>query len=280
MNREKDRFVRELFGSSVLKQAKYREIVRLLGPTEGRTCLDIGGDNGIVSYLLRQRGGDWASADLDPNTVASIRNLVESEVYQIDGRGTPFADNTFDQVVIIDFLEHIHTDRKFVCELARILKPGGRLIVNVPHLKPASLLNRFRHAIGQTDEKHGHVRPGYSLPGLRSLLEPRFTVTSARTYSGSFSEALDTALTWAYERLGQRAGQKDEASQKGTVVTQADMGRQKKAFRALRLVYPLLWLFARLDHVLVLQSGYKLIVLAEAAGEEPAAGWHPDGVQA
>lgn len=47
-------------------------------------------------------------------------------------RPHPFADREFDLVVVVDFLEHIPDDRGFAAELGRILKPGGRLIVNVP----------------------------------------------------------------------------------------------------------------------------------------------------
>jgi len=114
-----------LFSKSVLKQNKFKEITALLGQTEGLHCLDIGGDNGVISYLLRQRGGKWKSADLDEVSVRSIRELVRTDVYQIDGRPTPFRDNEFDRVVIVDFLEHIRNDGEFLRELYRILKPGG-----------------------------------------------------------------------------------------------------------------------------------------------------------
>ena len=157
-----------LFNRSVLKQAKYRRVLELLEEPAGRASLDIGADNGVISYLLRQRGGRWFSADLDPGAVASIRELVHDDVYQLDGGATPFPDRAFDQIVIVDFLEHIPDDRAFVKDLARILKPRGTLIINVPHLKPHSVLNRFRHRIGLTDEWHGHLRPGYSLDDLRT----------------------------------------------------------------------------------------------------------------
>src|SRR5688572_4430706 len=101
------RSVLELYDVSVLKQAKFREIARGLGDTRGLTCMDIGGDNGVISLLLRERGGDWASADLDERTVSAIRALVDEGVYRIDGLSTPFPDAMFDLVIIVDFLEHI-----------------------------------------------------------------------------------------------------------------------------------------------------------------------------
>jgi SAM-dependent methyltransferase len=256
-----------LFNRSVLKQAKYGRVLELLDDPAGKTSLDIGADNGVISYLLRQRGGRWYSADLDPGAVASIRELVRDDVYQLNGSATPFPDRTFDQIVIVDFLEHIADDRGFVRELARILKPGGTVIVNVPHLKPRSLLNRFRHRIGLTDEWHGHLRPGYSLAGLRRLLEPFFVIERARTYSRAFSEMIDTALNGLYQGLA-RGKQGTAASSKGTVVTRGDMERHRKQFLLLSALYPVLWTMAKMDALLPLQSGYKLIVRARLQGSE------------
>jgi SAM-dependent methyltransferase len=251
----------KLFNRSVLKQAKYKRVLQLLADPAGKTNLDIGADNGVISYLLRQRGGRWYSADLDPGTVESIRQLVGSDVYLIDGRTTPFPDRTFDQVVIVDFLEHIADEQGFISELARIIRPAGTLIINVPHLKPGSLLNRFRHRIGLTDEWHGHLRPGYSLAGLRDLLRPDFLVEEAITYSGTFSEMVDTALNGAYVAL-QRRKHNPAKSSKGSVVTRSDLEKHKKEFLLLSALYPALWMMAKLDGLLPREAGYKLIIRA------------------
>lgn len=259
-----------LFNRSVLKQAKYDRVLELLDDPSDKTSLDIGADNGVISYLLRQRGGCWYSADLDPAAVASIRELVGDEVYQLNGSTTPFRDGTFDQIVIVDFLEHIEDDHGFVRELARILKPGGSIIVNVPHLKPRSLLNRFRHRIGLTDEWHGHLRPGYSLAGLRRILGPQFVIERAITYSRAFSELVDTALNGVYQTLMRRK-QAATGSSKGTVVTRGDLEKHRKEFLLLSAAYPVLWTVAKMDSLLPLQSGYKLIVRARlVAADRPS----------
>lgn len=249
-----------LFGKSVLKQAKYRRIVDLLDDPVGKANLDIGADNGVISYLLRQRGGHWRSADMDERTVTSIRQLVGDEVYQLAGPRTPFADASFDQVVIVDYLEHLADDRAFARELERIVKPGGTVIANVPHLQPGSPLNRFRHRIGLTDEWHGHLRPGYSLDTLRDTLGPRFRIERAVTYSRFGSELVDTALNGVFEAIKQRKGA--GGSSKGSVVTRGDVHHFRKQFRMLSALYPALRLTAAADHLLPWQPGHKLIVKA------------------
>jgi SAM-dependent methyltransferase len=243
-----------LFRKSVLKQRKLAEIARALGPTEGLRCLDLGSDNGVVSLLLREAGGSWASGDLTEEAVSSIRGLVETDVHLVRGDRLPFDDDVFDRVAVVDMLEHVPEEAAFVAELARITRPGGRLVINTPHRKD-TLLRRFRQAIGQTDERHGHLRPGYTPERLLELLGGRFELERHRTYSRFFSELLDTAINWGVERLGKKG------SAKGMVVTGGDMVRHEKAFRAYAAVYPLVWAISRLD-ALVPASGYMLIASA------------------
>ncbi|MBK8020919.1 MAG: class I SAM-dependent methyltransferase [Chloroflexi bacterium] len=250
----------ELFNKSVLKQEKYRAIVDLLGPTASLRCLDLGGDNGVISALLRARGGHWSSVDLESGTVASIRELVETEVYQIDGRTLPFPDRLFDRVVIIDLLEHVADDAALVAELARVMKPDGLLVVNVPHAKD-ELLRKLRNRLGQTDEQHGHLRPGYTAESLERVLRPCFEMETSRLYSGFFTELMDTMIVFGMSRLQSRRGKADP-SKKGLVVTGQDMKQYRTAFKIFSVLYPFFRAAALLDSVLRIGSGYKLVARA------------------
>ncbi len=250
-----------LFNRSVLKQAKFRQIVARLDNTSGKRALDIGADNGVISYLLRQRGGHWHSADLDDTAVSSIRQLVQTDVHQLDGGPMPFETGAFDLVVIVDFLEHIPDDRGFARELARVIRPGGQLVVNVPQDRPSSFVTRLRHWIGLTDEWHGHLRPGYSVDGLAALLGPSFHIEEAVSYSRAFSELIDTGLNGLYLKMQRRQGVSGSTA-KGPVVTAGDLRKHRKQFLLLSALYPLIWSVAKLDHLLWFTPGYKLIVSA------------------
>lgn len=251
-----------LFRKSVLKQRKFREVTALLGDPTGLRCLDLGGDNGVISYLLRQRGGRWASADIDVVAVQSISSLVGSEVYELGGVTTPFPDDEFDCVVIVDLLEHLHDDAGFIRELFRILRPGGRLIVNVPHAR-STLLRRIRFALGQTDKAHGHIRPGYTTATLHQLLGDHFRIRSQHTYSKVFSELVDTGIRFATDRMAQST----RPAPKGTIVTADAMQSHRRLFRAYSLAYWPIWLFSRLDTFLPFASGCMLIADAVTTKE-------------
>jgi SAM-dependent methyltransferase len=167
----------------------------------------------------------------------------------------PFADAEFDVVVVADMIEHVEHEAAFIAELARILKPGARLVVNTPHARDTAL-RRLRLQLGQTDEKHGHLRPGYTRESLAALLRPSFDVVESSTYTKAFSEAVDTAMQWGLESLGKKS------SKKGVVVTGGDLNRHAKLFTAYSAVFPFVWAFSRLDALLPWNDGYRLIMVA------------------
>ena len=243
----------KLYQKSPLKQKKFAMLSKIIGNDLKGECLDIGSDNGTISYLLRQKGGNWHSADLTLETVSAIKSLGLNNVVKIDGLKTNFANEQFDLVVIVDFLEHIETDREFAEELKRILKPGAKLIVNVP--RPINgVLRRVQKLIGQTDQAHGHVRSGYSIQGIKDLFDTDFEVQKYEYYSRCFSVFIDTLITFALDIL------KGKRGQKGTVVTDADQQKLEKSFRLYSLIYPVITLFITLDNLFSFLPGNMLIV--------------------
>lgn len=245
-----------LFQASPLKRRKLDMLRLHMDPPETRRSLDIGSDNGVVSLMLRKMGGEWASADLEETTVTSIRELVQSEVYQVNGEQFPFAAESFDQVLIVDFLEHIEHDRACLREIHRILKPQGIVVINVPNPKDG-FLRTLRYSLGQTDQRHGHLRPGYSLAQIKELLGDMYTVERSMAYSRIFSEIVDTCIVGALDLLkGASHGKK------GGVVRGGDFQKIKKTFALYQVLAPLFRLMVWFDSLFPFLRGNMLIVRA------------------
>ena len=250
-----------LYGKSVVKQLKMRYLRDFLGDCRHRRCLDLGGDNGIVSYLLRRSGGEWSSADIDERTVSMIKGLVGDRVYLVSERRTPFADASFDTVVIVDLLEHIHPDRVFLEDIDRILRTGGTLVVNVPHKVRFSPARFLRRCLGLTDEQHGHVREGYTYKELAGML-PGYEIERKATYSKFFTELVDMAVSAAIRLVGG----KKTGSSKGTLVGEGDLKKHGRIFTAYSVVYPFMWLVSRCDALLFFLHGYRMVLRARKKG--------------
>lgn len=255
-----------LFRLSVQKQEKFAAITGLLGDVSGKRCLDVGGDNGVVSSKLRQLGGTWHSADLDEASVSAIRRVVGERVHRVTPDSVPFDDDSFDVIVIVDYLEHVHEDRAFVQEVARVLEPSGVLIVNVPYRREEAWLYRLRERLGIGDEKHGHVRPGYTESELAALLRPHFAPEETVVYSHAPLELLDVALNAAYALARREGDEWGSESDKGALVTDDEMDRHRGKFRLLRAAGPLFAALRWVDRAPLFRRGYKLAMRARAAG--------------
>ena len=73
-----------------------------------------------------------------------------------------FGDESFDFVITFQVIEHIDDDAAFVREIARVLRPGGRLILTTPNAPMSLTRNPW------------HVRE-YTAEQLRRLLAARFS---------------------------------------------------------------------------------------------------------
>jgi ubiquinone/menaquinone biosynthesis C-methylase UbiE len=63
-----------------------------------------------------------------------------------DGTQLHFPDDTFDQIVSFETVEHIPEYNKFLFELRRVLKPNGRLIISTPN-------REFTNPLGSLDSR-------------------------------------------------------------------------------------------------------------------------------
>ncbi len=95
---------------------------------------------------------------------------VTTEVYA-SGLALPFETASFDSVLCSEVLEHVAEPARLLAEAARVIRPGGRLLLSVPWLWPV-------HAA-----PHDYYR--YTPYGLRYLLEQNgFEVEKLEKTSG------------------------------------------------------------------------------------------------
>jgi SAM-dependent methyltransferase len=109
-------------------------ILELAGDVTAKTLLDAGCGDGAISVAFARRGAMVTAIDLDPEMVAATRQAGAREkarihVVQADARKLPFADAVFEWVIASALLCLAESPEATVTELARVLTPGGRLVL-------------------------------------------------------------------------------------------------------------------------------------------------------
>jgi SAM-dependent methyltransferase len=123
--------------------------------------LDVGTSTGTNLRLLTGLGfSNVVGVELNPDAAEFARQKTGVEVVVADSTALPFENNEFDCVFATDVIEHIENDEAALKELARVLRPGGKLIITVP---------AFMSLWGlQDDLSHHHRR--YRMHQLRRVV--------------------------------------------------------------------------------------------------------------
>ena len=99
--------------------------------SDKRKLLDLGGGTGeLVNYLpqsLKVTVADPSKAMLKKGKKKNFSQPVEHIL--ADGADLPFADNSFDYLIISDALHHFRQVKKALKESARVLKPGAKIYI-------------------------------------------------------------------------------------------------------------------------------------------------------
>jgi SAM-dependent methyltransferase len=180
-----------------------RRSVEFLAPHARGRVLDVGCGERPYDELFRPHVTGYVGLEYPPvadNLIPEIWGMLERirgivDVFG-DGQRMPFADASFDTVVALEVFEHVRDPDACVAEIARVLRPGGKVLITVPFVAP----------LHQLPFDYYRFTPG----GIEALLERHgFGVDELRP-RGNFASVMGaTAAHWALRTFGGTGVQSD-----------------------------------------------------------------------
>ncbi|MCR9246349.1 MAG: class I SAM-dependent methyltransferase [bacterium] len=111
-------------------------------PVADRDVLDLGCGEGYFARHLKQRGARTIlGVDVSPEMISSAKEREQTEnlgIEYVTGSAdnlTDFGESSFDLVVAVFLFNYLNLEQTqhTICEIYRVLRPGGRFVFAVPH---------------------------------------------------------------------------------------------------------------------------------------------------
>lgn len=173
-----------------------RKTVRWSGAKRGDRVLDCATGTGDLAIAFRKAGAEVIGTDFVPEMLArAIAKAPDIRFEVADVTALPYADASFDVASIAFGIRNVGDPRKGIAELARVVKPGGRVMV----LEFGQPRSRAFRALYDLYRKRILPRLGGAVTGKRDAYEYLET-SSARFPCGEELVALMRSAA-AFERI-------------------------------------------------------------------------------
>lgn len=244
-----DTYYNETYGgrAGALDERIFDERLRVIRAyvPEGASVLEVGAASGEFLHVLEILGYDVTGVELSARAAKHAERLYNIPVRIGTLKDAVYDDEQFDAVVLYHVLEHLEDPLSELREIHRILKPGGIILIEVPH--PTSLDARVSTKLMRNILDFPHhlfIFPPRTL--TRALTEMKFEVVHTET-SVSFAlwRFLKQIRLWRFRtKYLKRTGSYTEKRE--GVVTMDPVARGSSIRRLVSTIFP----------------GMKLIVVA------------------
>jgi ubiquinone/menaquinone biosynthesis C-methylase UbiE len=181
-----------------------RRGIARIAPSASGTLLDVGVGERPYAQLFAPHVRRYIGLEYPPACENLTRGISGEHVAYLrgavdvwgDARRLPFRDGAFDTVLLLETLEHVPDPEHCMSELARVVRPGGRLLVTVPFLAPM-------HALPYDFWR-------YTPPGLAAILSRHgFAIESVEPRGNYASTTGHLVAQWLVRTFAARERQRD-----------------------------------------------------------------------
>jgi ArsR family transcriptional regulator len=137
----------------------------LIGLLELGDVLDLGSGDGVLAELVAEHATSVTCVDISAAVLAAARKRLHAlprvSYCRGDMHALPFARDTYDQIFLMHALTYTREPERALAEAARVLRPGGHLVV--------AALAAHKHK--ETMRAYDHLNLGVSEASLARLIE-------------------------------------------------------------------------------------------------------------
>jgi len=179
-------------------------------PQDALRVLDIGCSFAYGSAAIQAAGPEGrvvVGVERDPEHLAGARERFPwITVLEGDATALPVPEGVADAVTMLDIVEHVDRPEAAIAEARRVIRPGGVLIVSVPHrglLHRLDALNVYESLrrrrphwppLEAATESGGHEHRHFTVQELEELLKPHFAVDRVARTALGLQELVHLAL--------------------------------------------------------------------------------------
>ena len=159
------------------------QLIPLLDLHGTELLLDAGGGTGRITETISAYAGETWIADLSMPMLKQAQSKHIARLTNTSTTSLPFANHTFDRILVVDALHHFPDQQRAVIEFWRVLKPGGRLVIEEPNI------HQFGVKLVALGEKLALMGSHFHTPELIAMMFEPFHNANTRVKIGEHHAA-------------------------------------------------------------------------------------------